>query len=77
MSLKVVLKTMVALLMMAAKTVTLGLLNTMVFWKEGYSITNRILSRDSKYVVDEVLCSKTLTSKTLAFLWEKFWKHEL
>ena len=45
--------------MMSAKMVTPGLLKIMVFWNKGYDviipvndITNKILSRDSNYIVD-------------------------
>ena len=48
-----------------------------VFWNKDYDVitfvndvNNRILSRDSKYIVDEVLWPKVAT---VAFLWEKFW----
>ena len=45
--------------MMSAKIATPGLLKTKVFWNKGYDVIisindviNRILSRDSNYIVD-------------------------
>ena len=56
---------MVAILMMSAKMATLGLLKIKVFWNKGYDViiyvhdvTNKILSRDSNYIVDVVMWSK-------------------
>ena len=61
--------------MMSAKMATPGLLKIMVFWKKGYDViisvhdvTNKFLSRDSNYIVDES-CDQNLV--TLAFLWGK------
>ena len=52
--------------MMSAKMATSGLLKITVFWKKGYDViipfddvTNKILSRDSNYIVD-------------VFMWPKF-----
>ena len=52
--------------MMSAKMVTPGLLKITVFWNKGYDViipvddvTNKILSRDSNYIVD-------------VFMWPKF-----
>ena len=52
--------------MMSAKMATPGLLKLMVFWNKGYDVTisvndvtNKILSRDSNYIVD-------------VFMWPKF-----
>ena len=52
--------------MMSAKLATPGLLKLTVFWNKGYDVilsvddgTNKILSRDSKYIVD-------------GFMWPKF-----
>ena len=52
--------------MMSAKMATLGLLKITVFWNKGYDViisvndvTNKILSRDSNYIVD-------------VFIWPKF-----
>ena len=52
--------------MISAKMATQGLLKITVFWNKGYDVivsvddvTNKILSRDSNYVVD-------------AFMWPKF-----
>ena len=51
---------------MSAKMATPGLLKTTVFWNNGYDViisvddvTNKILSRDSNYIVD-------------LFIWPKF-----
>ena len=51
--------------MMLAKVATEGLLKIKVFWNKGYDITifdhdvtNKILSRDSNYIVDMVMWSK-------------------
>ena len=47
------------ILIMSAKMATLDLLKTKVFWSKGYDflifthdVTNKILSRDSSYIVD-------------------------
>ena len=51
--------------MMSAKMATLGLLKLKVFWNKGYGviisvydITNKILSRDSNYIVNVVMWPK-------------------
>ena len=56
---------MVTILMMSAKVATLGLLKIKVFWNKGYDvmisvhdITNKILSRESNYIVDIVMSQK-------------------
>ena len=56
---------MVTILMMSAKMATPGLLKIGVFWKKGYDViisvhdvTNKILSRDSNYIVDVVMWPK-------------------
>ena len=56
---------MVTILMMSAKTTTSGLLKIRVFWNNGYDviiyvhdITNKMLSRDSNYVIDVVILPK-------------------
>ena len=61
-----VLINMVTILMMSAKIITPGLLKIRVFWNNGYDViifvddvTNKILSRDSNYIVD-------------VFMWPKF-----
>ena len=48
--------------MMSAKMATPGLLKITVFWNKGYDViisvddvTNKILSRDSNYIVDVVM----------------------
>ena len=53
---------MVTILMMSAKLATLGLLKTKVFQNEDYDVIvsvhdfiNKVLSRDSNYVVDVVI----------------------
>ena len=60
---------MVAILMMSAKTTTPGLLKIKVFWTKVYDvivlvydITNKILSRDSSYIVDVVMWPKPCNS---------------
>ena len=56
---------MVKILMMSAKMATPGLLKITVFWNKGYDViisvddvTNKILSRDSNYIVDVVMWPK-------------------
>ena len=56
---------MVTILMMSAKIATLGLLKIKVFWNKGYDViisvhdvTNKILSRDSNYIIDVVMWPK-------------------
>ena len=56
---------MVTTLMLSAKMAALGLLKVKVFWNKGYEviisvhdITNKILSRDSNYIVDVVMWPK-------------------
>ena len=51
--------------MMSAKMATPGLLKITVFWNKGYDIiisvydvTNKILSRDSNYIIDVVMWPK-------------------
>ena len=53
---------MVAILMMIAKLVTLDILSLTLFRNKGYDVipyvhvvTNKILSRDSNYIVDMVM----------------------
>ena len=55
---------MVAILM-SAKLATLGLLKIKVFWNEGsdvitfvQDVTNKVLSRDSNYIIDMVMLAK-------------------
>ena len=57
---------MVKILMMSAKMATPGFLKITVFWNKSYDViisvddvTNKILSRDSNYIVD-------------VFMWPKF-----
>ena len=64
-SLKIVLIKKVIILMMSAKMATPGLLKITVFWNKGYDViipvhdvTNKILSRDSNYIVDVVMRPK-------------------
>ena len=52
--------------MMSAKMATPGLLKTIVFWNKGYDViitthevTNKILSRDTNYIVDVVMWPKS------------------
>ena len=61
----------VAVLMMSAKLVTQGLLKTKLFWDKGYDvtipvndITDRILSRESNFIVDVVMWPKFGNSST-------------
>ena len=65
-TLKIFLINLVITLMMSAKMATPGLLKITVFWNKGYDViisvddvTNKILSRDSNYIVD-------------LFMWPKF-----
>ena len=51
--------------MMSAKMATPGLLKITVFWNKGYDViisvhdvTNKILSRDSNYIIDVVMWPK-------------------
>ena len=64
-SLKIVLIKKVIILMMSAKMATPGLLKITVFWNKGYDViisvhdvTNKILSRDSNYIIDVVIWPK-------------------
>ena len=66
---------MVTISMMSAKVTSPGLLKINSFWNTSYDdivsvhdVTNKFLSRDSNYIVDES-CDQNLV--TLAFLWEK------
>ena len=56
---------MVEFLIMTAKLATLGLLKIKIFWNKGHGVcydvcdvTNKILSRDSNYIVDKVMWPK-------------------
>ena len=56
---------MVIVLIMSTKKATPGLLKTMVFWNKGYDViisfddvTNKILSRNSNYIVDVLMWPK-------------------
>ena len=64
-SAKIVSIKIIIILMMSAKLATLGFLNIKVFWNKGYNVivsvhdvTNKLLSRDSNYVVDVVMWPK-------------------
>ena len=64
-SLKIVLIKKVTVLLMSANVATPGLLKIKVFWNKGYKviiyvhdITNKMLSRDSNYIVDVVMWAK-------------------
>ena len=53
---------MVTVLMMSIKITTPGILKIKVFWNDSYDViisihdvTNKILSRDSNYVIDAVM----------------------
>ena len=61
----IVLINMVIILMMTGKMATLGPLEKKVFWNKGYDVRvsvhdaiNKILSRDSNYIVDMVMWPK-------------------
>ena len=63
---------MAAILMMSAKTATLGLLRIKVFWNKIYDVivciydlSNKFLSRDWNYIVDVVMWPKFGNSSTL------------
>ena len=56
---------MVAILVISAKLATLGFLKLKVFWNKGYDViisihgsTNKILLRDSNYILDVVMWPK-------------------
>ena len=56
---------MVTILMMSAKMATLGLLKKKLFSNNGYDVitfvhdvTNKVLSRDSNYIIDVVIRPK-------------------
>ena len=56
---------MVKILMMSAKMATPALLKIKVFWNKGYyviyyvyDVINKVLSRDSNYIVDMVMWPK-------------------
>ena len=55
---------MIKILIMSAKMATPGLLKIKVFWIKdyviipGHDVTNKILSRDSNFIVDVVICPK-------------------
>ena len=64
-SLVIVLINMVTILMMSAEITTPGLLKIRVFWSKGYDViilehdvSNKILSRDSNYIIDVILWPK-------------------
>ena len=56
---------MITILIMSPKIATLGLLKIQVFWNKDsgviisvHGVTNKILSRDSNYIVDEIMWPK-------------------
>ena len=62
---KVILVNVVEFLMMSAKLATLDLLKIKIFWNKGYDVitsvygvTNKVLSRDSNYIVDVMMWPK-------------------
>ena len=64
-SLKICLINMVTILMMSVKKATPGLLKVTVFWNKGcdvityvHDVINKILSRDSNYIVDVFMWPK-------------------
>ena len=53
--------------MISARITTLGLVKIKVSWKKGYDIkifvydvTNKILSRESNYIVDVIICNSSI-----------------
>ena len=70
-SLKVALINNIAIFMMAAKIATLGLIKTKLFWKSYdviisvYDISNKILSRDSSYIV-HLTCKSSISMREVA-----------
>ena len=61
---------MVTILMMSAKMATLGLLKLRVLWSKSYvaiisvhDVTNRILSSDSNYTVELVMCNSSISMR--------------
>ena len=67
---------MVAILIMSAKLATLDLLKIKVFWNKGYDVIiyvydviNKILSRDSSYIVDVLMWPKF--GKSIVFIRKK------
>ena len=48
----------VTILMMSAKMATPDFLKIKVFWNKNYDVSNKILSRDWHYIVDEVMWPK-------------------
>ena len=44
--------------MMSTKTATPNFLKINVFWNKDYDVSNKILSRDSNYIVDVVMWPK-------------------
>ena len=49
---------MITIIFMIIKMATRGLLKLKVFWIKGYDVTNKILSRDAKYIVDVAMCPR-------------------
>ena len=66
---------MVSIMIMSTKLSTLGFHEKNVFWNKGYDViiydhdaTNKILSRDSNYIVYVVMWLRF--GNSIAFLWE-------
>ena len=57
-SLKIASIKMVTILMMSAKMTTPDFRKIKVFWKKGYDVTNKILSRDTNYIINVVMWPK-------------------
>ena len=57
-SLKIFLLNTNTILMMSAKLANPGLFKVKIFRNKGYDVTNKILSRDSNYIVDLVMLPK-------------------
>ena len=58
---------MIIILLMLTKMATIGLLKVKLFWKQGYEViinvhdvTNRILSRESNFIVNVVMEPKLM-----------------
>ena len=79
-SVKMVLIKKITILMMSAKMATPGLLKITVFWNKGYGViisihdvTNKILSRDSNYIVDVVMWQKfgnsSISMREVIIIW--------
>ena len=73
-SLEVVLINMIVILIIPAKLPTPGLLKIKVFRNNNYDVTNKVLWRDSNYIIDMVMWPKFGISSTY---WQKLSKLQL